>query len=390
MQTSGFILKGSTKEVIGKMDQGAELIQALKQISKEKGIDENVIFEAIETSLVTACKKNFGSNANNKVIIDRENGNVQVFAQKTIVGEVKDPSTEISEDDARKINIRYSLGDIVDVAVTPRNFGRISAQTAKQVVVQKFREAEREILYNEYITKEREVITGIVQRKDRKNIIITLGKLDAVLPAGEQIPTESYEFQDRIKVYVTEVKQTTKGPIINVSRTNPELVKRLFEQEVPEVFDGTVEIRSIARDPGSRTKIAVYSRNPHVDPVGSCVGQNGYRVNVVVDELNGEKIDIIEWSETPEKYIAAALSPSEVLSVVTNPDDLTAKIVVPDNKLSLAIGKAGQNAKLAAKLTGWRIDIKSESQARSMDFVPEESYDAFADLYNSGWNGADF
>ena len=372
------------------MDQGAELIQALKQISKEKGIDENVIFEAIETSLVTACKKNFGSNANNKVIIDRENGNVQVFAQKTIVGEVKDPSTEISEDDARKINIRYSLGDIVDVAVTPRNFGRISAQTAKQVVVQKFREAEREILYNEYITKEREVITGIVQRKDRKNIIITLGKLDAVLPAGEQIPTESYEFQDRIKVYVTEVKQTTKGPIINVSRTNPELVKRLFEQEVPEVFDGTVEIRSIARDPGSRTKIAVYSRNPHVDPVGSCVGQNGYRVNVVVDELNGEKIDIIEWSETPEKYIAAALSPSEVLSVVTNPDDLTAKIVVPDNKLSLAIGKAGQNAKLAAKLTGWRIDIKSESQARSMDFVPEESYDAFADLYNSGWNGADF
>jgi len=390
MQIGGCILMGGKKEVIGKMDQGEELIQALKQISKEKGIDENVIFEAIETSLVTACKKNFGTNANNKVIIDRETGNVQVFAQKTVVEEVRDPTTEISEEDARKINIRYELGDTVDVTVTPRNFGRISAQTAKQVVVQKFREAEREILFNEYITKEREVVTGIVQRKDKKNIIITLGKIDAILPAGEQVPSERYEFQDRIKVYVTEVKQTTKGPIINVSRTNPELVKRLFEQEVPEVFDGTVEIRSIARDPGSRTKIAVYSRNLRVDPVGACVGQNGYRVNVVVSELYGEKIDIIEWSDIPEKYIAAALSPSDVLSVVTNHADMTAKIVVPDNKLSLAIGKAGQNAKLAAKLTGWRIDIKSETQARETDFVPEESYRAFTDLYKAVWDEADY
>ena len=365
------------------MDQGAELIQALKQISREKGIDENVIFEAIETSLVTAYKKNFGSNASNKVIIDRDTGIVKVYAQKTVVGEVKDPSIEISEDEARKISIRYNPGDIVDVAVTPRNFGRISAQTAKQVVVQKIREAEREILFNEYISKEREIVTGIVQRRDRKNVIITLGKIDAVLAAGEQIPNEKYEFQDRIKVYVLEVKQTTKGPFINVSRTNPELVKRLFEQEVPEVFDGTVEIRSVARDPGSRTKIAVHSRNPNVDPVGACVGQNGYRVNVVVSELNGEKIDIIEWSPIPEKYIAAALSPSEVLSVVPNHEDFTAKIVVPDNKLSLAIGKAGQNAKLAAKLTGWRIDIKSESQARELGFVSDESYDAFAELYES-------
>ena len=356
------------------MDQGAELIQALRQISREKGIDEDIIFEAIETSLVTACKKNFGSNVNNKVIINRETGSVKVFAQKTVVEEVTDPSIEISEEDARKINIRSGLGDIVDVAVTPRNFGRISAQTAKQVVVQKFREAEREILFNEYITKEREVVTGKVQRKDRKNVIISLGKIDAVLAAGEQIPNERYEFQDRLKVYVLEVKQTTKGPYINVSRTNPELVKRLFEQEVPEIFDGTIEIRSIARDPGSRTKIAVYSRNPNVDPVGACVGQNGYRVNVVVAELNGEKIDIVQWSEIPEKYIAAALSPSEVLSVVTNPEDLSARIVVPNNKLSLAIGKAGQNAKLAAKLTGWRIDIKSESQARELGFVPEEAY----------------
>ncbi|MDR2648809.1 MAG: transcription termination factor NusA [Clostridiales bacterium] len=372
------------------MDQSAELIQALKQISREKGINEDIIFEAIETSLVTACKKNFGSNANNKVMIDRETGNVQVFAQKTVVEKVTDPGLEITWEDARKINIRYGLGDIVDVAVTPRNFGRISAQTAKQVVVQKFREAEREILFNEYISKEREIVTGIVQRKDRRNVIITLGKIDAVLTPSEQIPNESYEFQDRLKVYVQEVRQTTKGPFINVSRTNPELVKRLFEQEVPEIYDGTVEIRSIARDPGSRTKIAVYSRNPNVDPVGACVGQNGYRVNVIVSELNGEKIDVIEWSGIPEKYIAAALSPSDVLSVVTNPDDLTAKIVVPDNKLSLAIGKAGQNAKLAAKLTGWRIDIKSESQSRDMDFVPEESYDAFAGLNGAAREEVDY
>jgi len=373
------------------MDQGAELIQALKQISREKGIDENVIFEAIETSLVTACKKNFGSGAANKVIVNRETGSVQVYAQKTVVENVADPGAEISLQDARKINIRYELGDTVDVAVAPRNFGRISAQTAKQVVVQKFREAERENLFNEYVSKEREVITGIVQRRDRKNIIISLGKsAEAVLAPPEQIPNERYEFLDRIKVYVTEVRQTTKGPVINVSRTNPELVKRLFEQEVPEVFDGTVEIRSIARDPGSRTKMAVYSRNSRVDPVGACVGQNGYRVNVVVSELNGEKIDIIEWNEAPEKYIAAALSPSEVLTVVTNREDMTAKIVVPDHKLSLAIGKAGQNAKLAAKLTGWRIDIKSESQARGTDFVPEESYDEFADLYKSVWDGADY
>jgi len=378
------------REVIGKMDQGAELIQALKQISREKGIEEDVIFEAIETSLVTACKKNFGANANNKVVIDRETGVVQVFAQKTVVENVSDPGAEISEADARKISIRYSLGDIADVTVTPRNFGRISAQTAKQVVVQKFREAERENLFNEYTSKEREIVTGIVQRKDRKNVIISLGKIDAVLTAAEQIPNERYEFLDRLKVYVTEVRQTTKGPIINVSRTNPELVKRLFEQEVPEVYDGTVEIRSIARDPGSRTKMAVYSRNAHVDPVGACVGQNGYRVNVVVSELNGEKIDIIEWSDVPEKYIAAALSPSEVLSVVTNHADMTAKIVVPDNKLSLAIGKAGQNAKLAAKLTGWRIDIKSESQAREMDFVSEDSYDAFINLYKNVWDEADY
>ena len=256
--------------------------------------------------------------------------------------------------------------------VTPKNFGRISAQTAKQVVVQKFREAEREILFNQYISKEKEIVIGIVQRYEKKNVIVQLGKIDAVLAPNEQIPGEQYKFMDRIKVYVVEVKQTTKGPQIFVSRTHPELVKRLFEQEVPEVFDGTVEIKSIAREAGSRTKIAVYSKDPNVDAVGACVGQNGYRVNVIVNELCGEKIDIVNWSEDPKEFIAAALSPSKVLAVAINPDEQSARIVVPDHQLSLAIGKEGQNARLSAKLTGWRIDIKSESQAKETGFITED------------------
>ncbi|MDR3239144.1 MAG: transcription termination factor NusA [Clostridiales bacterium] len=363
------------------MDQGSELIDALHQISKEKGIDQQIIFEAIETSLVTACKKNFGTSANIKINMDHETGNVSVYAQKTVVDQISDSNLEINLESAKKMNARYDLGDIVDVVVTPRNFGRISAQTAKQVVVQKFREAEREILYNEYITKERDIVTGIVQRKDdRRNIVISLGKIEAMLAPSEQISREKYNFQDRIKVYVLEVKQTPKGPQISISRTHPELVKRLFEQEVPEVYDGVVEVRSITREAGSRTKMAVYSKNRNVDPVGACVGQNGHRVNVIVRELNGEKVDIIEWNQCPELYIAAALSPSRVLAVVINPADQTAKIVVPDYQLSLAIGKEGQNARMAAKLTGWRIDIKSESQARTMGFVPDNAYDNFERL----------
>lgn len=356
------------------MDNGNELIEALKQIEKEKGIDKEIIFEAIESSLVTACKKNFGTSQNVKVIINRETGNVQVCAQKTIVDEVKDENLEISIDQAKKISLNYVLGDKVDVVITPKNFGRISAQTAKQVVVQKFREAEREILYNEFRSKEREIITGIVQRRERKNIIIALGKTDAILAPNEQIPREEYTFNERIKVYVVEVKQTTKGPQITVSRTHPELVKRLFEQEVPEVFDGTVEIKSIAREAGSRTKLAVYSKNLDVDAVGSCVGQNGYRVNIIVNELKGEKIDIINWSDDPKQFIASALSPSNVLAVVINEEEHSAKVVVPNHQLSLAIGKEGQNARLAARLTGWRIDIKSESQARETGFVNDEDY----------------
>ena len=352
-----------------------EFISALREVKKEKGIDEEVIFEAIETSLVSACKKHFGTSQNIKVEMDRETGEVTVYAQKEVVEEVEDEMLQISLEDAKKISKKLKMGDTYNEVVTPKDFGRISAQTAKQVVVQKFREAEREILYNQYITKEREIVTGIVQRKDKKNVVIQLGKIDATLSSNEQIPNEDYRFSDRIKVYVVEVKQTTKGPQIYVSRTHPELVKRLFEQEVPEVHDGLVEIKSIAREAGSRTKIAVYSKDTNVDAVGACVGQNGYRVNVIVNELQGEKIDIINWSDNPKEFIASALSPSKVVSVVINEENQSAKIVVPDHQLSLAIGKEGQNARLSAKLTGWRIDIKSETQARETGFLNAEIID---------------
>ena len=350
----------------------AEFIEALNTIEKEKGIDKEVIFDAIEASLVSACKKNFGSSQNIKVEINRETGEVAVYAQKEIVETVDDPATQLSYAEARILGPNYHIGDTYNEVITPRNFGRISAQTAKQVVVQKFREAEREILYNQYITKEKDIVTGIVQRHEKKNVIVQLGKIDAILLPNEQIAGEEYNFSDRIKVYVLEVKQTTNGPQIYVSRTHPELVKRIFEQEVPEVHDGTVEIKSIAREAGSRTKIAVYSKDPNVDAVGACVGQNGCRVNVIVSELNGEKIDIIEWNEDPQVFIASALSPSKVVAVKVNEADQSAKIVVPDHQLSLAIGREGQNARLSAKLTGWRIDIKSETQAAETGFLDDD------------------
>ena len=353
----------------------AEFIGALEQLAKEKGIDKELLFEAIETSLVSACKKNFGTSQNIKVIIDRDNGDVSVYAQKTVVEEVENDALEISLEEAKSIKANYEIGDIIDIEVTPKNFGRIAAQTAKQVVVQRIREAEREIIYNQYITKEKDIITGIIQRKERKNVIINLGKTEAILPPNEQIVGEEYNFNSRIKVYVLEVKQTTKGPQITVSRTHPELVKRLFEQEVPEVYEGMMEIKSIAREAGSRTKMSVYSKDPEVDPVGACVGQNGQRVNIIVNELKGEKIDIIQWNEDPKEYIAAALSPSKVIDVSINEEDKSAKVVVPDYQLSLAIGKEGQNARLAAKLTGWRIDIKSESQAKKIGFIEEKKED---------------
>ncbi len=371
---------------------GKELILALELVGKEKGIDKEVIFEAIENSLVTACKKLYGNYSNMRVEIDRQTGEMKVYAQREIVEDVVDDFTDISLEDARKINPAYEVGDFVDNDITPKDFGRSASQSAKQIVVQKLREAEREKIYNEFAAKERECDTAIVERIDsRGNVIVKLGKMDAVLQQTEQIPGEIYRVNDRIKVYILKVVKTSKDPQVKVSRTHYELVKRLFELESPEVFDGTVEIKGIAREAGSRTKMAVYSNVEGVDAVGACVGQNGSRVDVIVNELHGEKIDVVPWSEEPEEYINAALRPAKVLTVEINEDDeeKSARVVVPDTQLSLAIGKEGQNVRLAAKLTGWKIDIKSESQARATDFVSfdDEDYDEdYDDAYDEDYD----
>ena len=351
-----------------------ELIEALNQIEKEKDISKEVLFEAIENSLLAACKNEFGKDnsvaVNNiKVNINRENGNIDVFAEKTIVEEVTNSLTEITLDAAKKNfpKKKLDIGDVVNIVVTPKNFMRISAQKAKQAVVQKIREEERKVIYNQFITREHEIVTGLVQHFNGRNITVNLGKTDAILPENEQIPTEHFKINSRIKVYVLEVKETTRGPRITVSRSNKELVKRLFEEEVTEVSDGIVEIKSIAREAGYRTKMAVYSSDPEVDPVGACVGLNGARVNAIVDELCGEKIDIINWSDDPAVLIENALSPAKVISVEAYPEEKWARVIVPDYQLSLAIGKEGQNARLAARLTGYKIDIKPESQAGDED-----------------------
>lgn len=343
----------------------ADLIHALEQLEKDKGIDKDVIIEAIEAALISAYKRSFGSSQNVKVFIDRQTGDFKVFALKKVTSSPQNDLLEISIENAKKINPELEEDDVVEIEVTPRKFGRIAAQTAKQVVVQRLREAERGIIFNEFSNKEGEIVTGIVQRTERRNVIIDLGKTEAVLPQTEQIPGEEYKFNDRIKTYIIEVKKTTKGPQIMVSRTHPGIVKRLFELEVPEIYEGIVEIRSISREPGSRTKIAVFSKDDNVDPVGACVGQKGTRVQAIVDELRGEKIDIIKWSSNPQEYISSSLSPAKVVRVDINEEEKSAKVTVPDFQLSLAIGKEGQNARLAAKLTGWKIDIKSESQLRA-------------------------
>ncbi len=341
-----------------------DLIEALEQIEKEKNISKDVLIEAIENSVYQACKNQFGKADNVKVTINKETGEFSVYAEKTISETIEDSMLEISLEEAKR---RYpkkklSIGDIVKVEITPKNFLRISAQKAKQVVVQKIREEERKVLFNRYYDKERDVVVGTVQRFIGNNVSINLGKADAILAENEQIKNERLRINDRVRVYVLEVKDTTKGPRISVSRTHKELVRKLFEEEVAEVHDGTVEIRSIAREAGARTKMAVWSNNPDVDPVGACVGLNGQRVNVIVDELRGEKIDIVEWSEDPAKLIENALSPAKVVSVEVYEDERAARVIVPDYQLSLAIGKEGQNARLAARLTGYKIDIKCESQ----------------------------
>ncbi len=350
----------------------AEFIEALNQIEREKNIKKDVIIEALENSLLTACKKNFGSAQNITVNFDREKGDLKVLAEKEVVDKVEDPELQISLTDAMKYNVNINLGDKVQIEVTPKDFGRIAAQKAKQLVIQKIREAEKNILYNDYQEKQNELVTGIVQRVVKGMVIVEYDKVEAILAENEQVPGEVYTPNQSIKVYVLEVKQGTKSPRVMVSRSHPELVKRLFEREVPEIYNGQVEIKSISREAGSRTKIAVYAKSPEIDPIGACVGHNGIRVNGIVEELNGEKIDIIPWSENPVEFIAASLSPSKVVKVAVSKEEKSAKVVVPDYQLSLAIGKVGQNVRLAAKLTGYRIDIKSESQDKELNFITAE------------------
>lgn len=340
-----------------------EFLEALEQISKEKGISKDLLFEAIDLALVSAYKKNFGTSQNVKVLIDKQSGEVEVYTLKTVVEQVENDFLEISLEEAKVINRNYEIGDTIENKVTPKNFGRIAAQTAKQVVVQKIREAERGNIFDEFVTRENELVTGLIQRKEKNNVYIDLGKTEAVLPVNEQVSLETYNINDRIKCYILEVKKTTKGPQITLSRSHPGLVKRLFELEVPEIQTGVVEIKNISREAGSRTKLAVYSHDPNVDAVGACVGQKGQRVQTIVDELRGEKIDIIEWSEDPVLLVSSALSPAKVIDVKIDKEAGTAHVIVSDSQLSLAIGKEGQNARLSAKLTGWKIDIKSESQS---------------------------
>ena len=341
-----------------------ELLEALTLLEKEKNISKDTLLEAIEQSLIQACKNNFGKADNVKVSINPETCEFHVWAEKTVVEEVTDDVTEIALSKAKMIRSSYELGDTVNVEIHSKEFGRIATQNAKNVILQKIREEERKVLYNEYYAKERDVVTGIVQRYLGKNVSVNLGKVDAILNENEMVKGEVFRPTERIKVYILEVKDTSKGPKIMVSRTHPELVKRLFESEVTEVRDGTVEIKCIAREAGSRTKMAVYSNNPDVDPVGACVGINGARVNAIVNELRGEKIDIINWNENNAILIENALSPAKFISVIADDDEKTAKVIVPDYQLSLAIGKEGQNARLAARLTGFKIDIKSETQAK--------------------------
>ncbi len=359
-----FRIKNIFQEEKGKMNR--ELIEALDVLEKEKDISKEVMLDAIENSLITAYKNHFGKSDNVKVTIDRETGDFAIFAEKEVVENVEDKAMQISLEDAQEISKRYKLGDLVNVEVKSKEFGRIATQNAKNIITQTIREEERRVLFDKYYGKEKDIVTGIVQRINEKSISINLGKADAVLNESEMVKTERFMPNDRIKLYVVEVKNTTKGPRIVVSRTHPELVKRLFEAEVSEVRDGIVEIVNISREAGSRSKISVRSNDPNVDPVGACVGINGARVNAIVDELHGEKIDIINWSENPAILIENALSPAKVVSVVANDEEKTASVVVPDYQLSLAIGKEGQNARLAARLTGFKIDIKSESQAREM------------------------
>ncbi len=351
----------------------SEIIEALNQLEKERNISKDILLDAIERSLKAACKKDFDTDENINVVMDRETGEFHVYAQKEVVEEVERFATQISLEQAKMIKPSYELGDIVNIEITTKDFGRIAAQRARNVIVQAINESERDAIYDHFYMKEKDVVTGTVQRYVGNNVNVSLDeKTEAVLKDTEMVPGETYNRGDRIKLYITEVKKSSRGPRISVSRTHPDLVKRLFEKEVTEIADGTVEIKSSCREAGSRSKIAVWSNDENVDPVGACVGVNGSRVNAVVEDLNGEKVDIICWDENPAIFIKNALSPSEVIAVDVDLNEKSAFVVVPDFQLSLAIGKKGQNARLAAKLTGYKIDIKSESQAEEMGYFSDE------------------
>lgn len=344
-----------------------ELILALEDLEKEKGIKKEYLLESIESALVTAYKRNFDALENVKVVMDKQTGATYVYSIKEVVERANDPVQEISLDEAKKINKSIQIGDNVEIEIVPKNFGRIAAQTAKQVIVQKIREAEREILYNDYSDKKGEIVSGPIQKAERGIVVMDLGKLEGVMPLKEQIPTENYNVNDKIKAYVVDVEKGEKGaPQVIVSRSHPDFVRKLLEFEIPEIYEGLIEIKSVSRDPGKRSKVAVYSQDPNIDPVGSCVGQRGIRIQNVINELHGEKIDVIEWNPDISIYIAAALLPAKIMAVDSKEDEKFAQVIVPDDQLSLAIGKAGQNARLAARLTNWKIDIKSESQFRKM------------------------
>ena len=343
-----------------------ELILALEDLEKEKGIKKEYLLESIETALLTAYKRNFDALENVKVVMDPQTGATHVYSIKEVVENAKDNALEINLEEARKINKEANIGDSVEVEIVPRNFGRIAAQTAKQVIIQKLREAEREIIYTEFNDRKGEIVSGIIQKADKNIVVMDLGRLEGIMPTKEQVPTEKYKVNDKIKGYVLDVERGAKGaPQVIVSRSHPDFVRKLLEFEIPEIYEGVIEIKSVARDPGYRSKVAVYSPDPNIDPVGSCVGQKGVRIQNIINELNGEKIDVIEWSEDPAIFIAAALLPAQVLAVDVK-EDKFAQVIVPDDQLSLAIGKAGQNARLAARLTNWKIDIKSESQFRTL------------------------
>lgn len=361
-------MKKGVKAKTSKAIDSKEMLLAMEDLEKENGMEPGSLMEAIETALITAYKRDFDSTADNvKVVVDKETGDYHVFVEKEVVKEVEDGNVQISLEDAKKINKSLEIGDTAQIEIMPKNFGRIAAGTAKQVIIQKIREASREFLFNEFSDRKGEIVSGLIQKADGGIVVVDLGRLEGVMPLKEQVPTEKYHVNDKIRAYVLDVEKGAKGaPQVIISRAHADFVRKLFELEIPEIYEGVIEIKSVSRDAGSRSKVAVYSPNENIDPVGSCVGQKGIRIQNIINELGGEKIDVIEWSEDPAIFISAALLPAQVLAVDVKEEEKFAQVIVPDDQLSLAIGKSGQNARLAAKLTNWKIDIKSESQFRQI------------------------